>query len=169
MHRWLSLALMPDRAAQGFAIHCHMGERPFLFVRLQSAGFCPTLFHGSCFQQYAGDHCDELLRIAAGQRLTIRRIGRKPLRPVQLAAQPPLSFFDPIHDAIHRRFSGQFPQHQQGQQQGQRIAFAFLLASIGHLFKRAIQGGRIDGQCFNCSCFSTLKYAKLHLRHFSLS
>jgi len=65
MHRRLSLARMSERSAYGFAIHRHLGERLFLFVRLQAAGFAPTLFHGSCFQQHAGDHRDELLRIAA--------------------------------------------------------------------------------------------------------
>jgi len=145
------------------ASHRHMRERLFLFVRLQAAGFAPTVFHGSCFQQHACDHRDELVRIAAGQRLTLRGIGRKALGPVQLAAQPPLSFVDPLHDAFHRGFSSQFPKPQQRQRQGQRIAFAFRLASICHLFKRAIQGGRIDGQCFSCSCFSALNYVKVHL------
>jgi len=38
-----------------------------------------------------------------------------------------------------------FLKPQQGQQQGQRIAFSLLLASISYLFKRTIQGGWIEG------------------------
>ena len=62
-----------------------------------------------------------------------------------------------------------FPKPQQRQQQRQRIAFSLPLASISHLFKRAIQRGRIDAQGFRCDFVSKLKYAKVHLRHFSLS
>src|SRR5712691_1701183 len=65
MHRGLLLALMSERATYGFAIHRHMREPLFLFLCLQAAGFAPTLFHGSCFQQHACYHRDELLRIAA--------------------------------------------------------------------------------------------------------
>src|SRR6266480_7933919 len=146
-----------------------MGECLFLFLCLQSAGFCPTLFHGSRFQQHPCDHGDDLLGITAGQRLAIRGIGRKALRPVQLTAQPCLSFFHPIHNAIHAGFSSQFSEHQHSQQQRQRIAFSFPLASISHLFKGTIQGGRISAQSFSCSFVSILFYANVHLRHFPLS
>ncbi len=81
---------------------------------LQSARFCPTLFHGSSFEKHVGDHGDDLLCITACQGLTIRGIGRKPLRPVQLAAQPGLSFFDPIHDSVHCGFSCQFSEASTG-------------------------------------------------------
>src|SRR6266568_2074910 len=146
-----------------------MRERLFLLLCLQSAGSGSTLFHGSRFQEHACDHGDDLLGVTASQRLAIGRIGRKALRPVQVAAQPSLSFFDPIHHAIHAGFSGQFPQHQHGQQQGQRIAFAFLPSSISHLLECTIQGGRIAAQGFSSSSVSTLKYAKVHVCHFSLS
>ena len=65
-----------------------------------------------------------------------------------------------VYDAIDRGFSRQFSQQQQGQQQGQRIAFSLLLASICDLFKRTIQGGRIDAQRFDCHFLPTLKYAR---------
>jgi Homeodomain-like domain len=54
-------------------------------------------------------------------------------------------------------------------QEGQRIAFSLLLASISDLFKRPIQGGRVDGQRLGYHFLPTIKYAKVHLRHFSLS
>jgi hypothetical protein len=65
MHRRLSFALVSERAADGFAIPRHMGERLFLFVRLQSAGFAPTLFGGSGFEQHACHDRDDLLSITA--------------------------------------------------------------------------------------------------------
>ncbi len=169
MHRRLTFALVSERSAQGFPIHRHMGAYLFLLVRLQATGFAPTLFHRSRFEQHAGDRCNDRLCITTGQRLTVGRIGRKALRPVQLSAQPALSFFDPIHNAIHAGFSRQFPQQQQGQEQGQRIASAFLLASVCHLFKGTIQGGRIDGQRLGRHFLRTCQYAKVHVRHFSLS
>lgn len=42
-----------------------------------------------------------------------------------LDAHPALSFFDPIHEAIHASFSCQFSQQQEDHEQRQRIAFAF--------------------------------------------
>jgi hypothetical protein len=58
------------------------------------------------------------------------------------------------------RFWSEFSQHQQRQEQGQRRAFALVLAPISDLFKRTVQGGRIDGQRFSCLWFSTLKYTR---------
>ena len=65
MRRGLSLEGMSERSAYSFAIHRHLRERLFLVLRMPPAGFAPTLFHRSGFQQHACDHRDELVRIAA--------------------------------------------------------------------------------------------------------
>ncbi len=106
MHTGLGLALMSHGPAQGFAVHRYMRQPLLRWFCQHSARFVATLGHRSGFEHHLGDYGDDLLPITAGQSLTIGRIGREPLGPVQLAAQLGLSFFDPIHHAIDRRFSG---------------------------------------------------------------
>jgi hypothetical protein len=63
-------------------------------------------------------------------------------------------------------FSRQFPQQEQGKDQGQRIPFSPRFSPVFHLFKGMIQRSRIDGRCSIGVWLNRIKYGKVHLEPF---